>query len=250
MHGDELAEVRDFWNGIASDWHIQVGDEGDANRRLNSDPVLWTFAGDVAGLDVLDAGCGTGYLTRQLTHRGARVVGVDLSDKMIEIARARGPNIDFRVDSVSELGTVDEETFDLVIANYVLMDVPYLVETMEAFHRVLRPGGRAVVVFSHPCFPQGERTDGPAGEATFTWNRSYFERDKVVEGPWGHFTSDFIWYHRPLSDYWKAFTGAGFAVTQFEEPRITPERYHLADSEKELDRSRSRPYSVAFELAK
>ena len=59
MRDTEIEEARDFWNSVAADWRIQVGDEGDANRRLNSDPVLWTFAGDVRGLEVLDAVPGT-----------------------------------------------------------------------------------------------------------------------------------------------------------------------------------------------
>lgn len=58
-----MDEVREFWNDVADDWRIQVGDDGDFNRRLNSDPVLWRFAGEVNGLTVLDAGCGTGYLS-------------------------------------------------------------------------------------------------------------------------------------------------------------------------------------------
>ena len=99
---------------------MQVGDEGDGNRLLNSDPVLWQFAGDVNGLTVLDAGCGTGYLSRKLHDRGARVMGIDFSERMIEIARAHNPDIDFRVDSCAELRTIDDAHFDLVIANYRL----------------------------------------------------------------------------------------------------------------------------------
>jgi 2-polyprenyl-3-methyl-5-hydroxy-6-metoxy-1,4-benzoquinol methylase len=91
MSDGELEETRDFWNRVADDWRIQVGDEGDANRRLNSDPVLWKFAGDVSGLKVLDAGCGTGYLSKKLRDRGALVTGVDFSKRMIEIARTQNP---------------------------------------------------------------------------------------------------------------------------------------------------------------
>ncbi|NOQ22670.1 MAG: hypothetical protein GQ565_08480 [Candidatus Aegiribacteria sp.] len=54
----DIEETKSFWNRVAQDWDIQVGDEGDANRILNSDPVLWDFAGNVAGLSVLDAGWG------------------------------------------------------------------------------------------------------------------------------------------------------------------------------------------------
>ena len=251
MSDGELEEVRDFWNRIADDWRIQVGDDGDRNRILNSDPVLWKFAGDVSGLTVLDAGCGTGYLSKKLRDRGALVTGIDFSERMIEIARATHPDIGFRVDSCSELRTIGDEHFDVVIANYVLMDVPDLERTMKAFNRVLRTGGMAVLVFSHPCFPQGRATVSENDEETcYCWSSTYFEQRKCADPPWGHFKSEFICFHRPLSDYWKAFMAAGFAVVDFEEPRSTEDRYHLARNERELKNGKTRPYSVAFKLQK
>src|SRR5215471_2798694 len=158
MRDNLLQETRKCWNLLAEDWRVQVGADGDSNRRLNSDPVLWEFAGDVRGLAVLDAGCGTGYLSRKLRDRGALVTGVDLAERMIEIARADHPGIDFRVDSCTELATCADGQFDLVVANYVLMDTPDLEATMRAFARVLKPGGAAVLVSSHPCFPQRRAT--------------------------------------------------------------------------------------------
>jgi ubiquinone/menaquinone biosynthesis C-methylase UbiE len=251
MSDSPFEEARQRWNLLADDWRIQVGDDGDSNRRLNSDPVLWQLAGDVRGLAVLDAGCGTGYLSRKLRDRGARVTGVDFAERMIEIARADHPDIDFRVDSCTVLATIADEHFDLVIANYVLMDTPDLSSALRAFARVLKPGGQAVLVFSHPCFPQSNATVSDDGrEICYRWDFSYFEQSKRTDPPWGHFTSDFLWFHRPLSDYWKAFTAAGFAVVAFEEPRVTPDRYHLAESERKLRNSKVRPYSVAFTLRK
>src|SRR5215470_13063506 len=158
MSDSPLEETRQSWNLLAEDWRVQVGADGDSNRRLNSDPVLWELAGDVRGLAVLDAGCGTGYLSAKLRDRGALVTGVDFAGRMVEIARARSPGIDFRVDSCTELATCQDATFDLVVANYVLMDTPDLGAVMRAFHRVLKPDGAAVLVFSHPCFPQGNAT--------------------------------------------------------------------------------------------
>ena len=246
-----LEETRALWNRVADDWRIQVGDDGDGNRILNSDPVLWTFAGDVNGLTVLDAGCGTGYLSKKLRDRGALVTGIDFSERMIEIARTQHPDIDFRVDSCSELATIDDGRFDLVIANYVLMDTPDLRATMEAFSRVLKADGVAVLVFSHPCFPQGRATVSENGEEVcYRWSFPYFEPRQCTDPPWAHFTSEFIWFHRPLSDYWKAFRAAGFVVVDFEEPRITADRYHLAKTARGLKNSKTRPNSVAFKLRK
>lgn len=251
MVDDADREVGELWDRVAADWRIQVGTDGDANRRLNSDPVLWAMLGDVRGHRVLDAGCGTGYLTRQLAERGALVTGVDLSGAMIAIARNDHPTLDFRVDSLSALRTLDDHEFDAIVSNYVLMDAPDLEGAMRAFARVLKPGGEVVVVFSHPCFPQGSATfSEDRGEVGYVWPFSYFEPQKRTDPPWGHFTSEFIWFHRPLSDYWKAFRSAGFSIADFEEPRVTAERAHMAESARRRSANRMRPYSVAFRLQK
>jgi SAM-dependent methyltransferase len=201
-------EVRTFWDAVADDWRIQVGRKGDKVRRFSSDPVLWDLLGDVRGKSVLDAGCGTGYLSAQLRDRGARVTGVDISTEMTAIARADHPDIDFRAESVTALPSFDDEAFDALVANYVLMDVPDLDAAVRTFHRVLRPGGVAVLVFSHPCFPQGRREESADGAtASYAWDFPYFE-----------------------------------------EPRIAPERHASVPSQEMLRKLRERPYSVAFKL--
>jgi SAM-dependent methyltransferase len=236
---------------VADDWRIQVGDDGDGNRLLNSDPVLWAYAGDVNGRTVLDAGCGTGYLSNKLRDQGARVMGIDFSERMIAIARERHPEIDFRVDDCSELVTIADAHCDLVIANDVLMDTPDLRDTRAAFHRVLKPGGVAGLVFSHPCFPQEQATVSEDGdEISYRWSFPYFESRTCIDPPWAHVTSDFISFHRLLSDYWKTFMAAGFVVVDIEEPRVTADRYHLAKTARRLKNSQTRPYSVAFKLQK
>ena len=248
-------EVQEFWNRVAADWQIQVGDDGDSNRILNSDPILWKFVGEVRNISILDAGCGTGYLSRKLAVKGAKVTGIDLSEKMIAIAKEKSATenykIDFYVDDCSKLDKLCDRCFDVVIANYVLMDVPDLAGAIAAFNRVLKLGGYAVLIFSHPCFPQGKaRVTQNGKEVNYSWSFPYFERQKCIEPPWKHFTSEFIWFHRPLSDYWKTFKSFGFEIIDFDEPRLTAERFYLAESEEQLQNGKTRPYSVAFKLQK
>ena len=212
--------------------------------------MLWAFLGDVAGRCVLDAGCGTGYLTRQLAQRGALVTGIDVSARMIALARDANPGCDVRVDSCTTLATIDDGAFDAVVANYVVMDVPDLTAMVAAFSRVLRPDGIAVLIFSHPCFPQGRTAVPSRGGIAYHWPFPYFQPRPCIDPPWKHFTSHFVYFHRPLSDYWKAFRGAGFDVVDFEEPRIAPGRHALAESPRQLANCQTRPYSVAFKLRK
>ena len=50
--------------------------------------------------------------------------------------------------------------------------------------------------------------------------------------------------------YWKAFKSSGFEMIDFDEPKRTKERFHLAQNERQLQNGKTRPYSVAFKLQK
>jgi SAM-dependent methyltransferase len=249
---DTSSPDRASWDQKARDWHEQVGSEGDLNRRINSDPVLWRLAGDVQGLDVLDAGCGTGYLAIKLAREGARVQAVDFSPAMIEVARenvaAAGASIRLEVDSISEMRTIETAAFDLVISNYVLMDCADLDGAIGQFHRVLRSGGRVVAVFSHPCFDRAEVPEHPEGGPVYHWAQPHYDEVRE-ESCWGRFTSPFVFYHRPLRSYWQCFHAHGFQVTGFDEPVAEPP-FPAEMSAAQIARTRSRPFSVAFQLAK
>jgi hypothetical protein len=111
----------------------------------------------------------------------------------------------------------------LMIGNYVLMDTPDLPGTIPAFHRVLKPNGVAILVFSHPCFPQMQAPVSDAsGQITHRLNVPYFEPHRCIDPPCAHFTAEFICFHRPLSDSGKARMATAFVVTGVEEPRVTP----------------------------
>ncbi len=217
-----------LWDAKAEAWDRWVGVDGDRNRRLNSDPVLWRLLGAVAGQRVLDAGCGTGYLSAKLVAAGARVDGIDAAPKMVAIAQERVPGAAIRVDDLQRLETCGDATYDAVVTNYVLMDLPDLEAAVAQMARVLRPGGRLVAVFSHPAFPPSEL--------------SYFARGPRTER-WGTFETDFLYWHRPIRDYLQALLGAGLALEAFEEPVIGENAVVEPDV---LQRLRRFPYSIAL----
>jgi ubiquinone/menaquinone biosynthesis C-methylase UbiE len=235
-----MNEIENSWDQKATQWKKLVGDKGDNNRIYNSDPVLWKFVGNPKGLNVLDAGCGTGYLSIQLAEIAASVVGIDLSGNMIKeaktLAEEKNSNVDFRVDSCMELKTIADNSMDMVVSNYVLMDLPDLASAVKNFYRVLKNGGKAVLVFSHPY------------SSGLTESENYFDEIKKIDR-WGEFDSDFIFFHRPLSQYWQSFRQAGFIVEDFDEP-VAKDPNAPGFKQEWTKKYRKTPWSVAFLLRK
>jgi len=100
-------------------------------------------------LDALDAGCGTGFLSFELAARGHRVTGVDFAPAMLAEARrkAAGRNASVRFEEAdAERLPFPPGSFDLAISRHVLWTLPHPEAAIDEWIRVLRPGGRLVVV--------------------------------------------------------------------------------------------------------
>jgi ubiquinone/menaquinone biosynthesis C-methylase UbiE len=100
-------------------------------------------------VDALDVGCGTGFFALLLAGLGHRPVGVDLADAMLARARekadAAGLDVDFRSADAEHLPFA-EGSFDLVIERHVIWTLPDPPRALAEWARVLRPGGRLVLV--------------------------------------------------------------------------------------------------------
>jgi SAM-dependent methyltransferase len=120
----------------AKEWHI---------------PEAAEFAAS-GGLRVLEIGCGLGTDGAQFARAGADYTGVDLTEAAVELARRRFELFDlpgeFRTADAENLD-FREESFDLVYSHGVLHHTPDTERAVREVHRVLRPGGRAVVMLYH-----------------------------------------------------------------------------------------------------
>jgi ubiquinone/menaquinone biosynthesis C-methylase UbiE len=97
---------------------------------------------------VLDAACGTGRYAAYLAERGHEVIGVDGSAEMLERARARVPQGDFRLGDLRAL-PLEDASVDAVVSGLALAHVPALEPVMAEFARVLRPDGNLVISDTH-----------------------------------------------------------------------------------------------------
>lgn len=106
--------------------------------------VLWRTLEEWQPKKLLEVGGGQGELAERIRNElGAEVTFVDLSERMVELARARG--VDARQGDAQDL-PFDDDTFDTVVAAWMLYHVPDLARGLAELARVLRPGGRLVAV--------------------------------------------------------------------------------------------------------
>ncbi len=134
--------------------HRQMADESMVRNLAHQADAIWpqeieifrTY-GLTNDLAILDVGCGTGEITARLAglYAGASIVGVDLIERHLDLARRRcvpfRERVSFRAADAFALPFADE-TFDLVVCRHMLQAVPRPQDAVAEMVRVLRPGGR------------------------------------------------------------------------------------------------------------
>jgi SAM-dependent methyltransferase len=141
--------VRQHWDWRAADFDREAshGLLNDTQSRAWHE-LISRVAGTVA-LDVLDVGCGTGFLSLLLAELGHRVVGIDLAASMLARARAkaaaRGLAVDFRYAD-GETPDFSAGSFDLIIERHVLWTLPHPATALDNWRQLLRRDGRLVLI--------------------------------------------------------------------------------------------------------
>jgi ubiquinone/menaquinone biosynthesis C-methylase UbiE len=118
------------------------------------EPLVDRLLGDVAGLHIVDVGCGTGRHALRLAARGATVVGVDFSDGMLSRARAKegGDGVRWLAHDVTRPPLpLSAEAFDRVVCALVVDHIGRLPEFFAELCRLCRPDGQIVVTVMHPA---------------------------------------------------------------------------------------------------
>jgi SAM-dependent methyltransferase len=162
------------------------------------EPVMHEILDTVPAGRAIDAACGTGRYSAYLAERGHTVLGVDRSEEMVAVARARLPRTEFQAGSLDSLPVADSSA-DLIVCALALAHVPALGVVMAEFARVLRPAGRLVI-------------SDPHHELVF---RGSVVKALTATGEPGLVAT----YRHTTGDFLRAALAAGFLVRRCEEPR-------------------------------
>ena len=178
-------------------------------------PAMVGLLPDVTRKRVLDAGCGSGWYSEQLVSRGATVVAVDITPKMVEIAQTRlGGSVEVhQADLAKPLDFLSDGSFDLILASLVFHYIEDWGGLFSEMSRLLQDSGHLIFSSYHPFdIPKARRARYFATELVNLDFRGF-------EAP----PSDVEVYVRPLTGMVDPLYGAGFLVEKMVEPQPTPQ---------------------------
>ena len=179
-------------------------------------------ASDINNLEVLDVGCGTGFLTEIISHQVKKVVGIDSSQQSIDVAKKHvsdNENIQVECVSIEDFAPKHSNEFNFAIAHMTLQTIENLDEAILGISTVLKSHGKFLFSIPHPCFWASIKSE--IGNNNYKYhiqsaheNTFYFSEDLQISVPY---------FHRSLEAYSLALKRNGFSIMQIYEPFPTDE---------------------------
>ncbi len=252
--------IQKQWEDNAEAFANLIAGTGTPHHESILNPCVEELLGDVRGKSLLDAGCGEGYLARYYTKKGADVTAIDLSPSLIETSKmitdSESLEVDYRVGDVCHIESVPNETFDIVLSNLVLLNIPDLEVALKEYNRVLKTEGYLVFSIVHPAFnfygpgtwKMGEKDpDTNRRKGLFFKVDNYFDEEEF-ERYWRtrkgeKFPVPISFFHRTLATYLNTLVTTGFNLLDFREPRPL-------DDNQFFDRERRIPFFAVFKAEK
>jgi ubiquinone/menaquinone biosynthesis C-methylase UbiE len=237
------------WDNAAESWVDFVRKGKDYYRDELNNPATFKLIGNVKGRLVLDLACGEGYNARILARKGAKVVGIDFSDKLMQLARTEEAKeklgIDYHIADAADLSMFPDNHFDLVTCFMALQDINDYKRAVSEVARVLKNRGRFVFTIPHPCFEmisnKGNRISA---------NKRYFgAAEDHIQWKMERLLKPFetTSFHRTLTDYFDVLHRNRLVARRLVEPQPTKQGIKKHPPLKEV---LLRPQSVVVEAAK
>jgi SAM-dependent methyltransferase len=230
------------WNESAQAWIASQGERGDWGREHVLDAVMLSRIAGRGFRTALDVGCGEGRFCRMLRGQSINVIGIDSTVALLEQARRRDPQGDYRLSKAEQLA-FDDGSFDLVVSYLTLIDIADFRTAIGEMVRVLRPGGTLLIANMSnlaSCNPKGWVRDGNGRPL-------YYPVDRYLD----EFPVWLAWkgieienWHRPLGAYMTEFLRHGLVLRLFQEPEPTS-----GDAERD-ELYRRAPWFVVMEWEK
>ncbi len=225
---DHVAVNRDYWDGMAGQW-VEQGERAWSHGPSwgewgVAESTLMLLPTDMTGIDAIELGCGTAYVSGWMARRGATVTGIDNSEEQLKTAARlsarHGVDLEL-IHGNAESVPKPDASYDFAISEYgaAIWADPYA--WIPEAHRLLRRGGTLVFLGNHILLTLCSPLDGsfPISERL---ERPYFGINRLdwrnaVDDPGG------IEFALTFSHWVKLFRATGFEIVDFDELQAPPD---------------------------
>jgi len=209
-------EVRRAYDNIASIYDKKRKDEIIYNDYIEKPATLSLLKG-IKGKKILDLGCGTGALSKILKNRGAIVSGIDISPKMINIAKRNVKNVEFKIGSFYKI-PYKSSSFDIVVASLVMHYASDLNKSFKEVKRVLKRDGVFIFSSDNSVLHITKRMKGkPRNYRVFG---DYFKENKLY-AHWKVFKVRMPYQHITFQTWMRVIIKNGFVIEDYIDAKPT-----------------------------
>lgn len=221
-----VSKTKKYWNSVSLGY-VAKRNESNSVNEMNEFPALKGLINEVKNKKVLDVGCAFGTYSVWAKKQGAaEVIGVDLSDKMIDLANqyARSQDVSdikFQVKDASDLSEYADGYFDLIICSMTIGFFDNLEKYFREFNRVLKKGGKFIFSEIHPFRSAGKFLKNKNDEEIIEIEDYLTVRKSELESPWkdekGRGVSVTVW-HRTIENLISTLHKTKFSIQNILEP--------------------------------
>ena len=217
----EITPGTTSWGKVAN-WYNEHLTSDDTYHKKVLLPNILRLVEPKKDETIVDIACGQGYFTQALHEKGARLIGVDISEELIEIARKRSPDITYHVSSAEDLTLLPDKSADKVIIMLAIQNIEHTQKLCAEVSRILKDGGTFHIVMNHPAFRIPKQSSWDYDDKKKVQYRRIDQyiadsRTAIDMHPGMKDSTQTLSFHRPLQYYFKVFGKAGFAVDRLEE---------------------------------
>jgi|GEM_PF-1157421 len=215
-------EKKEEWEENASFWIKIIREQLDPFREVVTNRAVLDVIEKSGDKKILDAGCGEGYFCRILAQREYRnVFGIDSSPTLIQAAKEleQKQKLGVNYDKQDFRDTdFPDSFFDVVVSYQTIHEIPNPQKALKEFSRILKVGGRLVLLFLHPCFDISTAyIDKDLPPSVFYFNPVKIKKDYYYVGG-EKSPHSYFYLHLPLSRWLTLIHSQGFSQTQIREP--------------------------------
>lgn len=217
---------RDSYNRNAEEWVNKYSLNSYTHSHLEK-PAMLSVLGDIKGKNIICIGCGSGEEANLLYERGANIVGFDMSEELITVAKEKFPNIEFYVGDAEDF--VLEKKFDIAFASFVAHYFPNYKKLLSNTSNLLMENGTFIFSIIHPI--KRVLVKEIVGDKKFTVLGNSKSSDGSLDTLYGDYLNsremkvrfsegfEMIHYHSTIGDQIRDILSSDFELVDFVEPK-------------------------------